>query len=172
MVSLFIAMSLDGYIAAPDGDIDFLSQVEQAGEDYGYGGFFNSVSAVVIGRKTYEKVLSFGEPFPYQEKRCIVLTSKTDLVDDRVEFFNGDLNALIVELKSAEQGNIYIDGGAEAIHSAMLHGLVDQYIVSVIPTLLGSGISLFKEGFQPVRLKLIRSTTYPSGLVQLCYRPA
>lgn len=169
MVFLFIAQSLDGYIAAPDGDIAFLSQVEAAGEDYGYTDFFRAVGTVIIGRKTYEKVLGFGEPFPYRGKTCYVLTRTPRENTADVTFYTGDVPTLIRRLKNESTEHIFVDGGGEAILAMMAHGLVDRYIVSVVPTLLGDGIPLFRPGFSAQKLRLLRATTFPSGLVQLWY---
>lgn len=166
---LFIAMSADGYIASTDGDLSFLSVVESKGEDYGYSNFVAGVDTVIMGRKTYEKVLSFGIEFPHKNKRCIVVSDSKSGKDENVEFFSGNLNALINELKNTGKGDIYCDGGASLVFSLMKENLIDSFIVSIIPVMLGEGIRLFESGRPFMNLELEYAKSYPSGLVQLCY---
>lgn len=170
-VILYIAMSLDGYIAAENDDIGFLSSVEVPGEDYGYSDFIRSVDTVIMGRKTYDKVLSFGIEFPHKGKKCYVLSRSKTGEDENVTFFNGDLPALIEGLKFDKGGHIFCDGGAETVFELMRHKLVDRYVVSVIPYFVGKGVRLFREGIPSGQLHLKHSATFPSGLVQLCYEP-
>ena len=170
-VIVYIACSLDGYIAKPDGDINWLSMVEAPPEDYGYAAFIQTVDTIVMGRKTYEKVLSFGIPWPHVGRKCYVLSKTRTGSDENVEFYGGDLGDLVAALRQQEGGHIYCDGGGEVVHSLLQHGLADRYIVSIIPILLGDGIRLFKPGFPEQPLHLISSRAYASGLVQLCYAP-
>ena len=168
-VILYIAMSLDGFIAKPDGNIDFLSVVDQEGEDFGYYKFIETVDTVILGMKTYEKVLSMGYELPYPEKDIYILTRtpKPDL--DTKKFYTGSLSDLISKLKNTGGKNIYCDGGAETVHRLLMEDLIDEIIVSIIPVLLGDGISLFKNGFQEMKLQLINSCAFEKGLVQLHY---
>ncbi|MDF9800998.1 dihydrofolate reductase [Catalinimonas alkaloidigena] len=166
---LYIAMSLDGYIAKDDDNIDFLFIVEWPGEDYGYAAFQQQVDTLIWGRKTYDKMLSFGIEFPHKDKRCIVLSRTKKGSDENVEFFSGDLKALITELKQEEGKNIYCDGGGELVYALLKDALIDKMIISIIPHLLGSGVRLFKDGRPEQHLKFTHSATYPSGLVQLWY---
>ncbi len=168
-VFLFIAMSLDGYIAGNDDNIDFLSTVEVPGEDYGYAAFQQEVDTVIWGRKTYDKVLTLDPQFSHKDKRCIVLSRTRRGRDNHVEFYNGPVTELIDSLKTQEGKNIYCDGGGEVIHELLQHGLIDRMIVSVIPYLVGNGVHLFKGGRPEQVLKLTRSLTFPSGLIQLWY---
>jgi dihydrofolate reductase len=169
-VILYIAMSLDGYIARPDGDIRWLSSVEQAGEDYGYGEFIAEVDAVILGRKTYDQVLGFGIPFPHADKECYVITRSERPKEGNITFYRYELGALVRELKARPGKNIFVDGGAEIVNEMMRQGLIDEYIVSIIPIFLGAGIRLF-NGFRPEQsLTCIGATRFSSGLVQLHYR--
>lgn len=168
-VIVFIAASLDGYIAKEDGDISFLTAVESPGEDYGYSDFIVTVDTVIMGRKTYDKVLTFGIDFPHRDKRCYVLSRTKIGKDEDVEFFNGDVAALITTIRNVPGKDIFIDGGAEVIHELMKQKLVDRFIISIIPVLLGSGVSLFKPMMQEQKLKLVNSKPFASGLVQLWY---
>jgi dihydrofolate reductase len=168
-VVLYIAMTLDGYIAKEDGDISFLSTVESPGEDYGYSDFIKTVDTVIMGRKTYDKVLSFGIEFPHKDRKCYVLSRLKKGKDENVDFFSGDIAELITKIRKAEGLDIFCDGGAEVIFELMKQNLIDKYVISVIPVLLGSGISLFKSGRPEQKIKLTRSVAFKSGLVQLCY---
>lgn len=168
-VILYIAMSIDGYIAKDDDNIDFLSTVEWPDEDYGYAAFQKEVDTLIWGRKTYDKVLSFGIEFPHKDKRCIVLSNNLKGKDENVEFYGGNLNDLIAQLKSEEGKDIYCDGGGEVVFELLKHDLIDKMIISVIPHLVGKGVRLFKDGRPEQSVKLLKSITYPSGLVQLWY---
>lgn len=166
---LFIAMSLDGYIAKPDGDISFLSLVEKEGEDYGYAKFIETVDTVILGRKTYDKILSMGFDLPYGDRNIIVLTRNPHPVTGKITFYSGSLSELISNLKSQAGLNIYCDGGAETVHQLLQMDLIDETIVSIIPVLLGDGISLFGKGPQQKNLQLVSTESFRKGLVQLHY---
>jgi dihydrofolate reductase len=168
-VILYIAASLDGYIATDNDDISFLSIVQTPGEDYGYSDFIETVDTVILGRKTYEKALSFGEGFPHRDKKCYVISRTKRGTDKNVEFYNGDIGQLITTLRNTSGKNIFVDGGAQTVFELMKRNLIDKYIISIIPHLLGGGITLFKPGRQEQKIKLMRSMTFPSGLVQLWY---
>lgn len=165
---LYIAMSLDGYIAKHDGNLDFLSLVEAANEDYGYSEFLGTVDTIIWGRKTYDKVLSFGGAFPHSDKKVYVISKSRTGKDEHVEF-SSDPAGLVKSLKEQEGKDIYCDGGAEIVFDFLNHKLFDHLIISVIPHLLGTGIRLFKDGFPEHDLSLKRSIAYPSGLIQLAY---
>ncbi len=166
--SVFIAVSLDGYIARPDGGIDWLSIVETPGEDYGYQTFFDSVDAMILGRNSYDVVLGFPEWY-YPGKRVIVLTHRPAESRHGEEFYSGDVEALVRQLGENGVRRIYVDGG-EVIQQFLKAGLIDDMTISVIPILLGSGIRLFAGGEPEVRLMLESSQSWPSGLVQLRYQ--
>lgn len=168
-VTLYIACSLDGYIAKADGDISFLSAVEMPGEDYGYSQFIQTVDTVIMGRKAYDKVLSFGIDFPHAGKKCYVLSHSRTGSDENVEFFSGDVGELIQSIRSKGGKNIFVDGGAELVHELLKQKLIDKFVISIIPVLLGSGVRLFKEDFPEQKLKLIQAKTFKSGLVQVWY---
>lgn len=168
-IILYIAMSLDGYIAKDNDNIDFLSVVESPGEDYGYGDFQKGVDTVIWGRKTYDKVLSFGIEFPYKDKKCYVLSRTKKGKDENVEFYNGDVKELIQTIRQQKGKNIYCDGGGEVVFELLKNSLIDKMIISVIPHLVGSGVRLFKNGRPEQKLTFLKSITFPSGLVQLWY---
>lgn len=168
-VILYIAQTLDGYIATDNDDISFLSMVERPGEDYGYNDFIKKIDTVIMGRKAYDKVLTFEGAFPHRDKKCYVLSRTKKGSDKNVEFYNGDIKHLITNIRQKEGKNIFIDGGAELVFELMKEKLIDKFIISIIPHLLGSGKQLFKSGRPSQNIKFVGSKTFPSGLVQLEY---
>ncbi|MCX6180652.1 MAG: dihydrofolate reductase family protein [Bacteroidetes bacterium] len=171
-VILYISMSLDGYIATKDNSLDFLSMVEQEGEDYGYNAFVKSVDAVIIGRKTYEKVIAMGYEYPHTEKDVYILTRTATPSIGNFKFYTDDLSQLVAHLKSQQGKNIYCDGGAEIANELMKNNLVDEFIISVIPILLGDGIKLFNDGRPELKLELLSTKQFDKGLAQLHYKRA
>ena len=163
-------MSLDGYIADNQGDLGFLSLVEQPGEDYGYAEFTQSVDAIILGRKTYEKVLSMGFEYPHTDKAVYIITRTERPAIGSFEFYTGDLATLVSELKSKPGKHIYCDGGAEIVHELARLQLIDEYIISVIPVLLGTGIRLFKDDRPEQKLRLLSSKAFEKGLLQVHYQ--
>jgi dihydrofolate reductase len=171
-VILYISMSLDGYIAGKDDSLDFLAMVEQEGEDYGYNDFIKSIDAVIIGRKTYEKVIAMGYDYPHTEKDVYILTRTARPSIGNYKFYSEDLSELVNRLKSQAGENIYCDGGADIANELMKSDLVDEFIISVIPILLGEGIKLFKDCRPKQILELVTSKQFDRGLVQLHYKRA
>jgi dihydrofolate reductase len=164
--AVFIATSLDGYIARPDGGLDWLKSVEQEGEDYGYAEFAATVDALIIGRKTYDTVLGFGA-WPYEGKRCIVLTHRPPNSRFGEEFLFGTPAEVLARLPTVHRA--YIDGG-EVIQQFLAAGLIDELTLSTVPILLGSGIPLFAGERPERRFTLQSSRSWPTGLVQSKYR--
>jgi dihydrofolate reductase len=169
-VILYIATSLDGYIANPNDDIGFLSIVEKEGEDYGYGDFVETVDTVIVGRKTYDKVLSMGFDFPHVDKDAYIITRTPRPAIGSIKFYTGDLKILIDKLKQEEGKNIFCDGGAEIVNELLKQNLIDEFIISVIPILVGNGVKLFKDGRPELKLELISTKQFEKGLVQLHYK--
>jgi dihydrofolate reductase len=169
-IILYIAMSLDGYIAKEDGSIDWLSMVDTPGEDYGYAEFVKSVGTIIMGRKTYEKILSLGAGYLHRDKTNYVLSNEKTGSDENVTFYSGSLEELILKTKQKENGHIFIDGGASVVHALLSHHLIEECVISIIPVILGGGIRLFQDGLPETKLTLISSEAFPSGLVQLWYQ--
>jgi len=167
-VILYIAQSIDGYIAALDGSVDFLSCVEDDGEDYGYFEFYRSMDAVIMGANTYEQILSFGE-FPYPDKPCYVFTNRTYKEHDQVVFVSEEPTKWIKNCTILSNQRLWLVGGASLIKTFQDAELIDEYIISIIPCMLGDGIPLFKTHGYPLNLKMKNVQDYPSGLVQLVY---
>lgn len=168
-VILYIAMSLDGYIAESNDDLTFLSIVEQEGQDYGYADFVETVDAVIVGRRTYEKVISMGYDFPHSDKDAYVLTRTERPAIGNVKFYHDSLRDLISDLKRKPGRNIFVDGGAETVNELLKDNLIDEFYISIVPILLGDGIPLFKKGRPQQRLKLLETIAFEKGLAQLHY---
>lgn len=168
-VILYIAQSLDGFIADENGGIDWLAAVELPGEDYGYSDFINNVDTVIMGRRTYETVLSFGIEFPHKDMECYVMSTTLEGFNPDVEFFNGDIGDLIRMLELEDGKDIFIDGGSEVVRELRERDLIDEYIISIVPILLGRGTRLFKESSNRRNLRLLESKAFESGLVQVRY---
>lgn len=171
-ISLFIAMSLDGYIAKPNDDLSFLKIVEKEGEDYGYAEFTARIDTIIIGRRTYDYVLKeIGASHYDNGQRDIYVITRTERPQvGRTTFYTGNLTELVDRLKSESGKNIYCDGGAEVINELLKHDLIDEFIISVIPVLLGNGTRLFKDGRPEQILEFITTKTFETGLTQLHYK--
>jgi dihydrofolate reductase len=173
-VMLFIAMSLDGYIAKPNDDLSFLSIVEKEGEDYGYAEFTANIDTLIVGRKTYDYVLrEIGATHYDNGQRDLYVITRTERPSvGRTKFYIGSLTELVKRLKSENGKNIYCDGGAEVINELLKNDLIDEMIISVIPILVGNGTRLFKDGRPEQKLKLVNVKTFDTGLTQLHYKRA
>ncbi|NGF55811.1 dihydrofolate reductase [Parapedobacter sp. SGR-10] len=171
-LSLFIAMSLDGYIAKPNDDLSFLELVEKEGEDYGYAEFTANIDTIILGRKTYDWVLKEIGTSHYDngERDVYVITRNERPNVGRTTFYTGDLHDLVQQLKKGTGKNIYCDGGAEVINELLKNDLIDEFIISIIPVLVGSGTRLFKDHRPEQLLELISAKTFDTGLAQLHYR--
>ena len=168
--SVFVATSLDGYIAREDGGIDWLPSGEPGdpGEDYGFSAFYATVDAVVMGRNTWELVRSF-DSWQYGEKAVIVLTSRAiDIPPERrstVTAMSGTPAEIVARLAERGLRHLYVDGG-RTTQAFLAAGLVRRLVLTRIPVLLGRGIPLFGALPGDVRLRHVRTRSWPSGLVQ------
>lgn len=171
-ISLFVATSLDGYIAQPNDNLDFLKLVEKDGEDYGYKDFTDTIDTIIVGRKTYDYVLREVGPTHYDNgsRDVYVMTRTVRPAMGRTFFFDGKLTDLIKDLRSKEGRGIYCDGGADVINEFLRHDLIDELIISIVPVLLGSGTRFFNDGNTEKRLQLVRVETFDTGLTQLHYK--
>ena len=166
--SVFIGVSVDGFIARPNGELDFLPP--GGGEPHGYEEFIQSVDALVIGRKTFETVLSFAL-WPYGEKPVFVLSTRPlppAPVGAVVEQMSGDPAEILSRLEARGIGHIYVDGGI-TIQRFLRAGLIQRVIITRVPVLIGDGIPLFGDLPHDVPLRHIMTSSYPSGLVQTEY---
>ena len=169
--TVYVATSLDGFIARENGDLGWLHAFEGAGgEDYGYNAFMETVDAVVMGRGTYEKVRAF-EDWPY-DKPVVVLTSQSTAIPPQlgtsVEVMAGTPSEVLERLSSRGMQHVYVDGG-RTIQGFLAAGLIHRLIITRIPVLIGRGIPLFGPLPRDIPLKHLGSRQYPNGLVQTEY---
>lgn len=171
-LSLFIATSLDGYIAKPNDDLSFLKLVEKEGEDYGYSEFTASIDTIILGRKTYDYVLKeIGSTHYDNGQRDVYVITRTERPQiGRTTFYTGNLTELVQQLKSKDGLNIYCDGGAEIIHELLQHDLIDEFIISIIPILVGNGTRLFRDCRPEQQLEFVSAKSFDTGLTQLYYK--
>jgi dihydrofolate reductase len=168
--SVFIGTSVDGFIARPDGGLDWLPA--GGGEPHGYDEFMGDVDALVIGRHTFEIVLGF-DPWPYGDKRVIVLSSNpvdlSAVKGGNVAQMTGSPAEIVAQLAASGAPRLYIDGGI-TIQRFLRAGLIDRLIITRVPVLIGEGVPLFGSLPHDVRLDHVATRSYPSGLVQSEYR--
>lgn len=171
-IKVFIAASLDGYIAKPQDDLSFLKLVEQEGEDYGYAAFTATIDTIILGRKTYDWVVREvgAEHYEHGERDIYVITRTARPSQGRTRFHSGPLRDLVQQLQGQPGKDIYCDGGAEVIHALLQEDLIDEFILSIVPVLLGAGTRLFRDERPEQLLALASAKTFDSGLVQLHYR--
>lgn len=170
-ISAFIATSIDGYIAKSNHNLDWLESFkpphDAPSEDYGFKEFVKSVDTLIMGRKTYEIVLTAPQ-WPYADKRVIVLSTTLSSVHENAELYQGDIRDLLSLLHTRGTKHIYVDGGI-TISQFLENGFVDELILSILPVILGSGIPLFNTMSFESWCNLVSSKSYSNGLVQLHY---
>jgi dihydrofolate reductase len=167
-VKLFIASSLDCYIAREDGGIDWL----YTDADYGYTKFYDSIDTIIVGRKSYDQSLTLDE-YPYKGKKVYVFTRKKVRKKNNeqdVEYIDTNIQGFITSLTQSIGKDIWLLGGGEIASVLLNAGLVDEIILSIHPIILGRGIPLLRNIQKEVNLKLENSLSFESGLTQLCYK--
>jgi dihydrofolate reductase len=168
-LSVFCGVSVDGFLARPDHSLDFLETGEQ--EPHGFEEFYSTLDVVVIGRKTFEVVLTFGKWF-YGKKQVVVLSSSpldfSTLKDAVIEQMSGELPEIAERLRARGFQHAYIDGG-NTIQRFLSARLIDRLIITRVPVLIGAGISLFGPVPGDIKLRHIETRCYGGGLVQSEY---
>ena len=168
---VYIAQSLDGYIAGANGELDWLEEIDNPEQsDFGFSAFMNTVDALIMGKNTFEKVLSFGM-WPYEKPVFVASASLSSLpssVEGKAFLLKGTPSDMVAELNGKGCENLYIDGGV-VIQSFLNEDLIDDLIVTTVPVLLGGGISLFGSLPERVKLTLISSEVLLNQLVKTHY---
>lgn len=168
-VKLFVATSLDGFIARADGSVDWLF----TDGDFGMKAFFATVDTALIGRKTYDQMVSWGMPEAYAGLTNYVFSRSRRADDDvPVRHVTGDVPGFVGRLKREPGKDLWLVGGGGLVDAFREHDLIDDVILSVHPVLLGDGIPLFPDRYESLPLELERCVQYERGLVQLWYRKA
>jgi dihydrofolate reductase len=162
-IILYIATSLDGFIARKNGSVDWLTKYENSGEDYGYKKFLESIGTVFLGNTTYKEFKA-----PYEDKKCFVFSRTKTGQENNIIYVNNNVKEFVEGLQ--DDGNIWLVGGANIAKEFLVNNLIDEFIITVIPIVLGEGIYLFEKGCGEQKLKLQNITSYDSGVVQLCYQ--
>ena len=170
-VVLYISQSLDGFIATNEDDLSWLSIVEKEGLDYGYNQILERCDTYLVGRKTYDVILNLtGGDFPQAKLfDCYVITRQGRKAENGVIFYTGIIEDLIHELKSKPGKDIYCDGGGQIVKMLLDKNLIDEFIISIIPTILGDGKRLFIGGSTPQNIELKETERFETGVVQLRY---
>jgi dihydrofolate reductase len=164
-VVLNLAVTLDGYIAGPNGEYDWCL----TDDDYGMTDFLKSVDATLMGGKSYRLIVEYGPPYP-EFTNYVFSRTETQTSFPNVQFVQDDIPEFVQSLKHQKGKNIWLFGGSEIIHPLIQQDLVDEMMLSIHPVLLGDGVPLFKKLDERKSLRLSDSITYPSGLVQLIYK--
>lgn len=171
-IKLYIAASLDGKIAKPDGDVAWLDTIPNPeNDDYGYAEFHKSIDTTLMGYNTYRKVLQFDVPFPYPDTRNYVLTRDTGRKDtDEVTFLSGDVTGAVRELRQEDGKDIWLIGGGQINTLLFNEHLIDEMMIFVMPVVIGNGIGLFEGQTVERSLRRVDCRAYASGVVRLTYR--
>ena len=165
---LYIAASLDGYIATEDHNLDWLFSVDGDG-DNGFSNFYETVDTFLIGRTTYDWIMKQENGnFPYKNKECYVFSRTYKNDNEFVKFINDDIISFVSTLKNKDGKDIWVVGGGELIHDLINEGLIDEFRITIAPVLIGKGIKLFKSNNIQTSLNLINITQY-NQLVELHY---
>jgi len=169
--NVFIATSLDGYIAKNDGNLDWLENIHNpTNSDFGYANFIKGIDAIVMGRGTFMKVLSF-ESWPYTNQVYVLsnsLNSVPEHLTKKVMILKGDLNIILKKIHNNGHHKLYIDGGY-TISEFLKKGLINQLIITRVPVILGKGISLFNDLDSEINLNHVSTRSFENGLVQSTY---
>ncbi|PTA67089.1 dihydrofolate reductase family protein [Deinococcus arcticus] len=176
---VFIATSLDGFIARPDGRLDWLPGAlpdgppAPEGEDYGFDAFMAEIDVVVMGRATFETVQAL-DPWPYSARMVVLSRTLTNeaipaRLRPEVTVHPGPVDTLVAELRAQGTGGVYVDGG-QTVQAFLRAGLMDTLVITQVPVLLGTGLSLFGPLTQDVWFEHLETRSFPSGLVQSRYR--
>lgn len=169
-VTYYVASSIDGFLAPDDGSLDWLEPFSGTGDDHGYVDFYAGIDALIVGARTYEQMLGFGE-WPHQDRPVTVMSSRAlPIAGPAITISPLDPAAVVDALVEAGHDSIWLVGGGAVASSFASAGLIDEYVISYVPVLLGSGIGLFAGHGDARSLSLIDSRSFSDGIVQCTYR--
>jgi dihydrofolate reductase len=171
-IKLYIATSLNGKIAKPDGSVDWLKYISNPEKtDYGYAEFFDSIDTTIQGYATYDQIINWDIEFPYKGKKNFVLTKKQNIENTEfVDFITENHVDFITDLKGQGGGDIWLIGGGQANTLILNAGLLDEIQIFVMPIILSGGIDLFDVFPTETQLKLLETKSYSSGVVEMRYK--
>jgi dihydrofolate reductase len=174
-IVVYVATSADGYIARPDGDVEWLNR-RPRNLDYGMRALYKSIDTILLGRKTYDWALEYyranrlkGSPFDARMKHYVFSRKPPKRPAPDVEFVTEDVRAFAKRLRTSKGKNIWMMGGGGLIASFLDAGEIDEFDINVIPTLIGEGIPLIAPRHRDIPLTLLAAKTYPDGVVRLHY---
>ena len=171
-IKLYIAASIDGYIAGPDGELDWLSDYPITPElNYGYEDFFESIDTVIMGGRTYRDILNMDVVYPYKNKISYIITRNTiNSTKENIIYITNNIEDNISELKKEEGKDIWLVGGGEIVSLFLNQNWIDEMIITYIPILLGEGIRLFPSKTKESKWSLIQSQAFINSVVQTKYQ--
>lgn len=172
-ITLYIATSLDGFIARKNNSLDWLYELPvEEGQDHGYGDLIAQTDVVVLGRSTYEEILGFGVDWPYADQTTYVVTSQKEYKasTENTKVLNSVDDESIDFLKSSSKKGIWLVGGGQLITEFVNQGAIDNFVLTMIPRILGDGIRLFPGNPKETKLELVSAESFNSGAVNLTYK--
>ncbi|MBN1758791.1 MAG: dihydrofolate reductase [Chitinispirillaceae bacterium] len=168
-ISLYISSTLDGFIARADGAIDWLTRIDDNDTDYGYAEFFDSVDGIIMGSTTFEMIQALG-PWPYPEKPTFIFTNRSLKASaENIYSVSGDPVQVVGSKAFSQFRKLWLVGGSALIGSFLKRGLIDEYIITILPVVLGQGLRLFASPVQEQWLSMVSCTPYDRGVLQLRY---
>lgn len=167
-IKLYIATTLDSFIAKSDGNIDFLNSIPNPeGLDYGYKDFLDSIDTTIMGNSTYKEILGFGIPFPYPDKTNYVLTKSDSKDNEFVKFINSDIIEFTKNLLSQDGKDIWLIGGGKINTIYLNNDFIDEMIITMFPIILGDGIRLFENQPNEKKFNLSSIKKFDTGIMQI-----
>lgn len=155
-VFLYIAASIDGYIAGENGEMGWLNDFEGEG-DNGFSSFYQTIDTIIMGRKTYDSLMTMVDEFPHADKTCYIFSHSNGREEPHVQFINQPVDHFINNLLKQEGSNIWLVGGSELLAEFLKEQLVDEMVITTVPIILGKGIPLFKKGVPETKFEVIKT---------------
>lgn len=170
-IKLYIASSIDGYIARMDGDLDWLTKYPINPEtNYGYDDFYESVDTVIMGGRTYRDILNMDVIWPYKDKTTYVITRTPMSAKENVHFIENNIIETILKLQEEKGKDIWLVGGGEINSMLLEHKAIDEMIITIIPVMLGDGIPLFPKNQKESQWSLSENKSFENGIIQVTYK--
>lgn len=170
-IKLYIAASIDGYIARSDGDLDWLTKYPiNPDTNYGYDDFYKSVDTVIMGGQTYRDILNMDFVWPYKDKTTYVISRNSMGVKENIHFITENIVEEISKLREENGKDIWLVGGGQLTTMLLNQNMVDEMIITTIPVLLGNGIPLFPDSSKESKWKLQNCMAYENSIVQIIYK--
>lgn len=167
-IVLYIAQSLDGYIARTNNDLSWLDEVESEG-DAGFSDFYKTTSTMIMGSGTYKHLMTLVDEFPHKDRECFVFSRTNEQAPEYLTYVNQDVTSFVNNLDQNEGKDIWLVGGGDLVAQFLNAGLIDEFIISIAPIILGDGIPLYPTITKETKLKLIEQKTY-GQFVQIKYK--